>query len=149
MISVQRTTHADPTFNALVTELDAGLRELYGAKQSEYDVLNKGLEGASVVIALNQGKPVGCGCFKVFGPDAVELKRMYVQPSSRRLGVARQLLVELERWAREGGYAKTVLQTANKQPEAIALYEKSGYRHIANYGSYAGDEASVCMEKHL
>ena len=102
------------------------------------------------MIASNQDKPVGCGCFKATGQaDTVELKRMYVQPASRRLGIAQQLLAELEQWTREKGYAKTRLQTAIKQPEAIALYRKCGYQHINAYGPYVGDEDSVCMEKQL
>ena len=148
MISIRRSTAADPAFQSLVTELDEGLRNQYGAKQSKYDIHNKGLEGASVVIAINQDTPAGCGCFKTLEQaDTVELKRMYVQPASRRLGIAQQLLAELEQWATEKGYAKTRLQTAVKQPEAIALYEKCGYQHIDNYGPYIGDEDSVCMEK--
>ncbi|MBC8154467.1 MAG: GNAT family N-acetyltransferase [Bacteroidetes bacterium] len=150
MITVRRTTPDDPAFRSLVAELDADLLNRYGAKQQEYDVHNTALDGASVVIAMSQDSPVGCGCFKTFGQnDTVELKRMYVQPSARRLGVARQLVAELERWAREKGYAKTNLQTAVKQPEAIALYLKCGYRPMDNYGAYAGDADSVCMEKHL
>lgn len=150
MISIRRSTPADPAFRSLVTELDQDLQERYGAKQSQYDVHNKDLETASVVIAMNQDTPVGCGCFKAFGQTATaELKRMYVQPSSRRLGVAQQLMTELEQWAVEKGYTKTLLQTAAKQPEAIALYQKRGYQRIDNYGSYAGDEDSVCMEKQM
>ena len=150
MIFVQRSKPIDPAFQSLVAELDEGLRNQYGAKQSQYDIHNKGLEGASVVIAINQDKPVGCGCFKALEQaDMVELKRMYIQPASRRLGIAQQLLAELEQWAKEKGYTKTRLQTANKQPEAIALYRKCGYQPIANYGPYVGDEDSVCMEKQL
>lgn len=150
MITLQRTTPEDPVFRALVAELDAELSVRYGAKQREYDALNTALDGGRVVVALNQGQPVGCGCFKGFGQaDTVELKRMYVQPSARRLGVAQQLVTALEQWATEEGYAKTILQTAIKQPEAIALYQKCGYQHIDNFGAYAGDTNSVCMEKHL
>lgn len=58
-------------------------------------------------------------------------------------------MTELEQWAVEKGYTKTLLQTAAKQPEAIALYQKRGYQRIDNYGSYAGDEDSVCMEKQM
>ena len=150
MIVIKRSLPADPVFHSLVAELDAGLRTLYGAKQSEYDVLNAIPEGAKVVIAVDGDRPVGCGCFKSLGQSAtVELKRMYVQTTSRRMGIARLLLTELEGWAKEEGYAAARLQTAVKQPEAIALYEKCGYRHISNYGAYIGDENSVCMEKQL
>ena len=150
MISIRRSTYTDPAFRSLVAELDADLQHRYGAKQSQYDVHNKALEGASVVIVLNQTQPVGCGCFKAFDQaDTVELKRMYIQPAFRGAGVAQQLLTGLEQWAREKGYAKAVLQTAIKQPEAIAFYRKCGYQPMATYGAYVGDEDSVCMEKQL
>jgi len=150
MITIQRTTPNDPSFHALITELDRDLRNRYGAKQSQYDVHNKGLDGASVVIAVAGDEPVGCACFKAFEQaDTVEVKRMYVRPTARRSGVARQLLDELERWAGEKGYAKTVLQTAVKQPEAIALYQKCGYQLTDCYGAYVGDADSVCLEKTL
>lgn len=150
MISIRRSTFADPDFRSLVAELDTDLQQRYGAKQSQYDVHNKALEGASVVIALNQDQPVGCGCFKAFDQaDTVELKRMYVQPSARGVGIAQQIITELEQWASEKGYSKAVLQTAIKQPEAIAFYRKCGYQPMAAYGAYVGDEDSVCMEKQV
>lgn len=97
MISIRRSTFADPAFRSLVAELDADLQHRYGAKQSQYDVHNKALEAASVVIALNQNQPVGCGCFKAFDrADTIEVKRMYVQPAVRGTGVAQQILAGLE-----------------------------------------------------
>lgn len=149
MITIRRSTPDDPAFRSLVAELDADLLNRYGAKQSEYDVHNTVLAGASVVIAMNQDSPVGCGCFKVVESGTVEIKRMYVQASARRLGVAQQVLGELEQWAKEKKYTKANLETANKQPEAVSLYRKCGYQHIDNYGSYIGDEESICMQKRL
>jgi GNAT superfamily N-acetyltransferase len=72
---------------------------------------------------------------------------MYTLPEMRGQGVAGQVLSALEDWACELGYEKCVLETGKKQPEAIRLYEKSGYRRIQNYGQYAGVENSVCFEK--
>jgi GNAT superfamily N-acetyltransferase len=74
---------------------------------------------------------------------------MYTNPEKRKLGLASQMLHELELWAKESGYGKCVLETGKKQPEAIALYEKNGYRMIPNYGQYIGVENSVCFEKKL
>ncbi|WP_266368208.1 GNAT family N-acetyltransferase [Tellurirhabdus rosea] len=150
MITLRRTTAADPDFHSLVAELDIVLREIYGGKQDQYDALNKGLDNACVVVALQDGVPAGCGCFKrINRPDAVEIKRMYVRSAVRRTGIAQALLTELEQWAQDLGYPATVLQTGNKQPEAIELYRKTGYRTISPYGSYADDPDSVCMEKAL
>ena len=74
---------------------------------------------------------------------------MYTLPGSRGKGIATAILKELENWAFELGYAKCVLETGKRQPEAIALYEKSGYKRIPNYGKYAGVENSVCYEKNI
>ena len=66
-----------------------------------------------------------------------------------RSGIATQILTELEKWATELSFKKCVLETGKKQPEAIALYIKNGYKIIPNYGQYEGVENSVCFEKLL
>ncbi len=79
----------------------------------------------------------------------MEVKRMYTVPTHRGKGLASQVLNELEKWAGELSYKSCLLETGIKQPEAIRLYQKNGYRIIPNYGQYAGVENSVCFEKHL
>jgi GNAT superfamily N-acetyltransferase len=79
----------------------------------------------------------------------MEVKRMYTDPSVRGKGVASAVLRELEKWSRELGYSACVLETGWRQPEAVALYRKSGYEQIPNYGQYAGMENSVCFRKPL
>lgn len=79
----------------------------------------------------------------------MEVKRMYVLPEGINKGIASKVLAELEAWARELAYYQCILETGLKQPEAIALYQKSGYQQIPNYEQYAGVENSVCFEKML
>jgi putative acetyltransferase len=79
----------------------------------------------------------------------MEVKRMYTSPESRGKGTAAQVLNELEKWAAELYCKKCVLETGKRQPEAIGLYQKGGYKIIPNYGQYAGIENSVCFEKEL
>jgi len=67
----------------------------------------------------------------------------------RGRGIAQMALAELEKWAAELGYKKCILETGKRQPEAIRLYEKSGYKIIPNYGEYLNIENSVCFEKEL
>ena len=74
---------------------------------------------------------------------------MYVLTTQRGKGIASQLLQTLETWAKELGNTRCVLETGIRQPEAIALYEKNGYRRIPNYGQYKGIKNSVCFEKLL
>ena len=74
---------------------------------------------------------------------------MYVLPESRNGGIATRVLSALEEWAGELSYARCILETGKKQPEAIALYKKNGYTPIPNYGQYANVENSVCFEKKI
>ncbi len=109
-------------------------------------------ERAGFVIAWIDGEAVGCGAFSPLSAEeseVAEIRRMYVEPRSRRRGVSRSILAELEREARECGYAIVRLETGIRQPNAIRLYENSGYRRIEPYGRYRGDALSVCFEKRL
>jgi GNAT superfamily N-acetyltransferase len=81
--------------------------------------------------------------------DVVEIKRMFVLPEHRGKGIAGQILQQLEIWAAEGNNSTCILETGKKQPEAIALYKKAGYKIIPNYGQYENVENSVCMEKRI
>ncbi|MEV1022240.1 GNAT family N-acetyltransferase [Streptomyces sp. NPDC050264] len=78
-----------------------------------------------------------------------ELKRMYVTPEARGLGLARQILAALEADARAAGRTRMVLETGTKQPEAIALYGSSGYEPCAKFGLYRFEDLSRCYAKAL
>ena len=78
-----------------------------------------------------------------------ELKRMYVVPEARGRGLGRRILVELEAEARRLGYRALVLETGDRQPEAVGLYESSGYERIPCYPPYDSRALSLCFEKRL
>ncbi|MFD6548293.1 GNAT family N-acetyltransferase [Streptomyces sp. NPDC058398] len=78
-----------------------------------------------------------------------ELKRMYVVPEARGLGLARRMLAALEEDARTAGRVRMVLETGSKQPEAVALYASSGYEPCAKFGYYRFHELSLCYAKAL
>src|SRR5579884_504583 len=82
------------------------------------------------VVATLHGEPVGCGGLKFHGRRPAELKRMWVAPSARGLGLGRRLLEELEALARERGVRTIRLETNRNLNEAIALYRSSGYREV-------------------
>ncbi|WP_133274488.1 GNAT family N-acetyltransferase [Hymenobacter radiodurans] len=149
MLHLIRTTSDNPDFRALVQLLDHDLGERDGADHAFYAQFNKVDAIKHVVVAYQQEVPIGCGAFKEFSGELVEIKRMYVRPDWRGHEVAAAILAELERWAEELNYKGCVLETGMKQPEAIRLYNRSGYRRIPNYGQYAGVENSVCMQKEL
>jgi GNAT superfamily N-acetyltransferase len=85
--------------------------------------------GLFVVAALH-GEPVGCGALKFHGRAPTELKRMWVAPQARGLGLGRRLLTELERLAVEHGVRTLRLETNRNLTEAIALYRSSGYVEV-------------------
>ncbi|RAK62923.1 GNAT family N-acetyltransferase [Hymenobacter edaphi] len=147
MLHLLRTDSDHPDFRALVRLLDQDLQVRDGAEHSFYAQFNKVDTIRHVVVAYLDDAPVGCGAFKPYDEAAVEIKRMFVQPAHRGRGVARAVLAELEGWARELGYAGCVLETGKKQPEAIRLYQQSGYQLVPNYGQYIGIDNSVCMQK--
>lgn len=140
---------ADADFIHLVKSLDAELAQIDGEDHTFYAQYN-GIDAIkhTVVLYINE-VPVSCGAIKEFEPGIMEVKRMYTVPPQRGKGLAAQVLKELEDWAAELGYQKCVLETGKRQPDAIALYQKSGYTIIPNYGQYTGVDNSVCFEKVL
>lgn len=149
MITVLRTTSANPDFIALVKELDAYLKIVDGDDHDFYNQYN-GIENLDyVVIAYINKVAVGCGAFKPYQNNKAEIKRMYSQPTHRNLGVATQVLAELEKWAKELNYQSCILETGKRQTEAVAFYQKCNYQQIPNYGQYAQMENSICFEKTL
>ena len=149
MIRTKRTNSDNQDFIHLVKQLDAELAERDGKDHSFYAQFNKIDKIKHVIVEYENDKPVGCGAIKEYAPDTMEIKRMYTSPESRGKGIASRVLRELEGWASELSYEKCILETGKKQPEAIGLYEKNGYKTIPNYGQYAGIENSLCFEKHL
>jgi putative acetyltransferase len=149
MINLRRTDSDDPDFKALVVQLDADLAVRDGADHGFYSQFNKIDKIRHAVVCYDDGIPVGCGAIKAFDEEAMEVKRMYVSPAGRKKGTATRVLLELETWGAEMGYASCVLETGRRQPEAIALYEKNGYARTPNYGQYVGIENSVCFKKVL
>lgn len=149
MLTLVRTNSESQDFVKLVKLLDADLATRDGAEHSFYSQFNKIDQIRSVVVAYENSIAVGCGAIKEFSPDTVEVKRMFVDPRTRNLGIATKILMELEKWAKELRYKRCILETGKRQPEAIALYTRCGYRVTANYGQYAGVENSLCFEKVL
>ena len=147
MLRIEKTGAENPDFIQLVKQLDADLAERDGKEHLFYDQYNR-IDGIKyVVVAYEMENPVGCGAIKAYGPDTMEIKRMFVVPQSRRQGVAGNILSALENWAATLSFERCILETGKNQPEAIALYLKSGYNVISNYGQYANVENSICFEK--
>jgi GNAT superfamily N-acetyltransferase len=149
MIECIRTNSDHTDFRQLVSELDADLSIRDGDDHAFYDQFNKIDKIKYAIIAYEDGIAVGCGAIKEYSPEAMEVKRMYVLPERRGLGIASVILKELERWTVEMQFNKCLLETGKKQPEAIRLYQKNRYEIIPNFGQYQDVENSLCFEKLL
>ncbi len=102
-----------------------------------------------VIVCYEDETALGCGAFKPLEGHTAEIKRMFVLPEHRGKGIATSVLHELENWAKQSGFTICILETSNQLKNAIALYQKSGYEVIPNYGQYVGVESSICMQKSL
>ena len=149
MITLVRTNSENKDFILLVNQLDDYLAELDGEEHAFYNQLNKIDKLKHAIVAYEMNRPVGCGAIREHSPVSMEVKRMYTLPAYRGQGIATKILNELETWSSELDYQKCVLETGKRQPEAIELYKKNGYRVIPSYGQYVAVENSVCFEKEI
>ncbi|HEY1456619.1 MAG TPA: MarR family winged helix-turn-helix transcriptional regulator [Candidatus Dormibacteraeota bacterium] len=117
-------------FSELNRRFDAGFDPTQGISADPHELLAP--RGAFVIARLS-GRPIGCGALKYHGRAPAELKRMWLAPEARGLGLGRRLLHELERIARMAGVRVVRLETNRSLKEAIALYRSSGYREVAAF----------------
>jgi GNAT superfamily N-acetyltransferase len=140
---------------------DPVARGLVAAVQQEYVTRYGGPDEAVVdpdefeppaglfLVAEVDGLAAGCGAWRVHAAGVVEVKRVYVAPAFRRRGLAQLLMAELERTAAAAGHRAVVLNSGDRQPEALALYTALGYSPVAGYGVYADAPGAVFLGKDL
>ena len=136
-------------FINLIKLLNNDLDERYGELQKKYDKHNKVDYIKDVVLILKNSNPVACGAFKEFDKNAVEIKRVFVKKEFRRQGLSKMIMNKLEELAKQAEYDYAILETGQKQYEAINLYKNFGYKKMPNYGPYVGNSNSICMKKRL
>jgi putative acetyltransferase len=139
-----------PDAVALRVAQRAELTERYGTPDSEPGPAPTAADTTVFLLARDAaGEAVGCGALRALGDGVGEVKRMYVVPARRRSGVAGVVLAALEAEAARRGWDVLKLETGTEQPDAMAFYERHGYRRIPNFGHYADSELSVCYERTL
>ncbi|MGQ0804689.1 MAG: GNAT family N-acetyltransferase [Actinomycetota bacterium] len=150
-ITIEPARLDHPEAEALVGALLDELRERYGEEDPDHPLVHElaAPAGGTFLLARVEGRPVGCGGLRRHDDGVAELKRMYVVPDQRGRGVARVMLAALEAQAARLGYQAVVLETGERQPEALALYEGHGYGRIASFGPYVDAPLSVCLRKEL
>jgi len=103
--------------------------------------------GTPCLLARVDGVALGCVAVAPLHSGVGEIKRLYVSPEARGLGLSRRLMAEADALAVRLGHGTLRLETGTKQPEAVRLYETSGWTVIPNYGHYRDDPEVISMEK--
>lgn len=139
-----------PDAVALIEELDRYLKALYPAESNhllDVDALDR--PNVLFCVVRDEGRAVGCGAAVLMPEGYAELKRMFILPSHRGRKLGAQILAFLEAEIVARGVTVARLETGVDQPEALALYERRGYRPIPPFGDYWDDPLSVFYEKSL
>ncbi len=146
-----------PHAQLLVEEVQEIYVALYGGRdESPIDVAEFVAPLGSFWVGYLDGDPLVSGAWRrrndvlaLGSTVSAEIKRMYVAPRGRGLGLARAMLAHLEATAAEGGAEVMILETGVAQPEAMALYESVGYQPITPYGHYAWSPSNRCYARRL
>lgn len=148
---IEYTDGRDRNFIELCHELDDFLNEIVGGEENrtKYLQYNKLDDIHDVVVAYENDVPVGSASFKKYDDECAEIKRVFVKKEYRGRGISNILMKMLEERAREKGFKYFILESGEPLVSAMALYRKSGYKVIPNYGQYVDMEESVCMKKKL
>jgi putative acetyltransferase len=153
-ILIERAYSVTDDVRALIYELDSGLAVAYPPEQMHGLTLNSLFEPhVQFFIARLGDAAVGCGGVAFFDGFA-EVKRMYVREPARGEGIAQALLAHIEDVTRSAGVALLRLETGVRQPAALRLYERFGFRPCAAFGPYttmapAAIKNSLFYEKNL
>jgi GNAT superfamily N-acetyltransferase len=147
---VRSLSYNEPVVRALEAELQQEYVRRYGGlDQTPIDEGEFDPPAGLFLVGFVGSEPVASGGFRRHADGVAEIKRMYVTEDHRGIGLARRMLAELESRAAQAGYARAVLMTGLAQPEAIALYQSSGYAAIEPFGIYKKSELVRCFGKDL
>jgi putative acetyltransferase len=149
-VRIDRESPRQPDIVRLVEELDTYLGALYPAESNHLlDIESLAQPEVRFLVARGDGAALGCIALRVDPAGWGEVKRLYVSPRARGLGLGRRLLSALEAQARRERVPLLRLETGIHQPEALGLFRAAGFREIPAFGAYAADPLSVFMEKAL
>jgi GNAT superfamily N-acetyltransferase len=156
-VDVKQVSFNSPAVGTLLEAMDIEMGALYADLREMRDPEISRLVNVALVVhpeemisvgAFNGDELVGHAAVRPF-EDSLEVKRVYVREDHRGRGISRQLMLELESIAREQGVTSLILQTGNRQTEAIALYTKIGYVPIDRFGAYEPIPFFLCFGKTL
>src|SRR5689334_1074593 len=146
VITAERPNSPDAIL--LISELESHLDPLYPkTSRHGYSIEKLMTQGVNFFVTRCDEVAAGCGGLELFGAEYGEVKRMYVRPQFRGLGLAKLMLNHLEAYASQQHVPLLRLETGIHQKEAIALYEQMGFKRIPPFGMYQADPLSRFYEK--
>lgn len=150
-VNITPTLPTSPEARALIAELETALEHPAYSPESQYGYSVEKLiaEGVAFFVIWVDGEPAGCGGIQFFGGEYGELKRMYVRPQYRGVGLGKRLIQHLEAYANQHGIGVIRLETGTFQHEAIGLYKRMGFRQIPAFGDYRESAVNVFYEKRI
>jgi GNAT superfamily N-acetyltransferase len=150
IVSIEAVSPASAEATMLIEELDAELGRRYPGLPA-HGLRDRDLAHPLTVFVIGRfaGDLVACGATRHVADGVAEIKRMYVRPAMRGHGFSKQILDALEGEARKAGITRLILETGDRQPEAVSLYQSVGYRAIPPYGEFKHSPISRCFEKRL
>ena len=150
IVRLRAVPYGDPVAQRLVEAVQQEYVARYGGRDGAVvDPAEFDLPRGVFLVAEVDGVPVGCGAWRRHAPGVAEIKRVYVAPDFRRRGVAGAVVAALEASAGQAGCREVVLNSGNRQPEALALYRAAGYTPVRAYGLYADAPGAVFLGKDL
>jgi GNAT superfamily N-acetyltransferase len=149
-IKIRQAAFDEPVVRLLLVEVLDELSQRYGGSGDDTPIGDDDFSppNGAFFVADDGERLIGCAGWRRHGDDA-ELKRMYTATAARGRGVARRMLATIEDSAREAGCARVILETGDKQPEAVGLYESCGYRRIEDFGYYKGHDSVLSYARSL
>jgi GNAT superfamily N-acetyltransferase len=149
-IKIRLAEYDEPAVVALLVDVMAELSGRYGGSGDDtpVDPADFRAPAGAFFVAFSDSGLVGCAGWRRHGDDA-ELKRMFTASAARGRGLGRRMLARIEESAREAGCKRVILETGDRQPEAVGLYESAGYARIDDFGYYAGHEGVLSFAKVL
>lgn len=150
VVDIEEVAYDSEFARVLIDEVQQEYVRRYGGPdESPVDPHDFAPPHGTFVVARSAGAAIGCAGMRGHGDGVVEVKRMFVRTEHRRRGHARHMLTALERWARDAGYRRVVLETGMVQPEAISLYFSAGYVPTDGFGHYKDSPLSRSFARDL
>jgi GNAT superfamily N-acetyltransferase len=149
-LEIRQAGYTEPAVRALLVDVMDELSERYGGSGDDTPIAAADFTPphGAFLVADDGERLVACAAWRRHGDDA-ELKRMFTARTARGRGLGRRMLTAIEDSARAAGCRRVILETGDRQPEAIGLYESAGYARIEDFGYYKGHEGVLSYGKEL